>query len=72
MKKQIQFVSVEESALESVAGGLADILNGSLNGNTINVLSGDHIALSVGDVASGILNIANQVSSACCPPKCWF
>ncbi|MFT3923945.1 MAG: hypothetical protein QM778_15535 [Myxococcales bacterium] len=66
MKNAIQFVSVEESALESVAGGLADIGNGSVNHNNINVASFLSANTSVGDVGSYILNILNDVSS-CCP-----
>ncbi|MFT3927635.1 MAG: hypothetical protein QM778_34210 [Myxococcales bacterium] len=66
MKKQIQFVSVEEAALESVAGGLLDILNGSLNCNTINVLSGITLNTKVGDVASDILNIGNEYCQKWC------
>jgi hypothetical protein len=60
MKKQIEFVSVEETALESVAGGFLDILNHSLNHNTINVLSGIAVNTEVGDVLSNILNIGNE------------
>jgi len=66
MKKQIQFVSVEEAALESVAGGLLDILNGSVNGNTINLLSGITLNAKVGDVASDILNIGNEYCQKWC------
>jgi len=66
MKKQIQFVSVDEKALESVAGGLLDILNGSLNCNTIYVLSGIELNTKVGDVASDILNIGNEYCAKWC------
>jgi hypothetical protein len=59
--KTEMFVSVDEKALETVAGGLLDIGNYSLNGNTINVLSYDAICVKVGDVLSKIGNIANQV-----------
>jgi hypothetical protein len=59
--KNEMFVSVDEKALESVAGGLLDLLNGSLNCNTINVLSGIDVGVKVGDVLSNILNIANEV-----------
>ncbi|MFT3923946.1 MAG: hypothetical protein QM778_15540 [Myxococcales bacterium] len=61
MTTQIQFVSVDEQALESVSGGLADVLNGSLNGNNINVLSNVTINTGLGDVASVLLNVLNQV-----------
>jgi hypothetical protein len=61
MTKQTQFVSVDEKALETVAGGLLDIGNYSLNYNTINVLSGICADVKVGDVLSNILNIANEV-----------
>ncbi|MFT3927637.1 MAG: hypothetical protein QM778_34220 [Myxococcales bacterium] len=61
MKKQEMFVSVEEMALESVAGGLLDIANGALNHNNINVLSGLSLNTCVGDVLSHILNIGNEV-----------
>jgi len=60
MKNQEMFVSVEEKALETVAGGLLDILNGSLNCNTINVLSGITANVEVGDVLSHLLNIGNE------------
>jgi len=62
MKNAIEFVSVEESELESVSGGLLDVLNGALSNNNINVLSGVSVNLGVGDVASHILNILNQVA----------
>jgi hypothetical protein len=65
MKNATQFVSVEESALESVAGGLLDIGNFSGNGNTVNVLSGIDLGVSVGDVGSNILNILNHVHGCC-------
>ncbi len=61
MKTQEMFVSVDEKALETVAGGLADLLNYSLNGNTIKLLSDWNIQACVGDVLSNILNIANEV-----------
>ena len=61
MKNAIEFVSVDESALETVSGGLLDIGNYSLNGNTINILSGLSVNLDVGDVASNILNALNHV-----------
>jgi hypothetical protein len=61
MTKQIQFVSVDEMALETVSGGLLDIANYALNGNTINVASGINVGVKVGDVLSNILNIANEV-----------
>jgi hypothetical protein len=62
MKNAIQFVSVEESALESVAGGLLDIGNGSLNANpVINVASFITANTMVGDVASFIGNVLNDV-----------
>jgi uncharacterized transporter YbjL len=59
--KNEMFVSVDEKALETVAGGLADILNHSLNCNVINVASGINVGVVVGDVLSNILNIANEV-----------
>jgi len=58
--KNEMFVSVDEKALETVAGGLLDILNGSLNCNNINVLSGICLNTEVGDVLSHILNIGNE------------
>jgi hypothetical protein len=61
MQKQIQFVSVDEQALETVAGGLLDVANYAVNFNTINVLSGICADVSVGDVLSKILNIGNEV-----------
>ncbi|MFT3923944.1 MAG: hypothetical protein QM778_15530 [Myxococcales bacterium] len=61
MKNAIQFVSVEESALESVAGGLADIGNGSVNCNNINVASFIAANTHVGDVLSYIGNVLNEV-----------
>ena len=61
MKNAIEFVSVEEMALETVAGGLADIANGSVNCNDINVASFLTANTAVGDVASFILNVLNQV-----------
>jgi hypothetical protein len=79
MKNQNLFVSVDEKALETVSGGLADIGNGSLNGNRINVLSGLSVNVSTGDIGSQILNIANALSCggccasdpcAPCPPVC--
>jgi hypothetical protein len=72
MKNEIAFVSVDELALETVSGGLLDLANHSLNGNTINVLSNVKVDLSVGDVLSNILNIANQVGCAlhCGPQGC--
>ena len=66
MKKQIQFVSVDEKALESVSGGLLDILNGSVNHNNINVLSGICVNTKVGDVLSDILNIGNEYCAKWC------
>ncbi len=65
MKKQIQFVSVDEQALETVSGGLLDIGNGSLNGNTIKFLSDIAVNVKVGDIASNILNVLNEVSGGC-------
>ena len=65
MKNAIEFVSVDEQALESVAGGLADIGNGSVNGNHINVLSFITANTSVGNVGSYILNVLNQVGGCC-------
>jgi hypothetical protein len=61
MKTQEMFVSVDEKALETVSGGLLDILNGALNGNTINLLSGINLQACVGDVLSNIGNIANEL-----------
>jgi len=61
MKNAIEFVSVEESALESVAGGLLDLANGSVNSNCINVASFLTANAAVGDVLSYIGNILNQV-----------
>jgi hypothetical protein len=61
MKNQSMFVSVSEENLDVVAGGLLDILNKSLNFNTINVASGIGLGVEVGDVLSNILNIANEV-----------
>jgi|GEM_PF-1614848 len=68
MKNAIEFVSVEESALESVAGGLLDLANGSVNGNAISL--GSNIAASavVGDVGSFLLNVLNQVTCMCGQP----
>jgi hypothetical protein len=70
MKKQIQFVSVDEKALETVSGGLLDIGNHSLNGNTINLLSGIAVGVKTGDIASGILNILNEVEGGHKPFWC--
>jgi hypothetical protein len=64
MKQQSVFVSVDEKALETVSGGLLDILNNSLNCNTINVASGINVGVKVGDVLSNILNIANEVEGS--------
>jgi len=64
--KNEMFVSVDEKALETVAGGLLDIANGSLNGNTINVLSGICVNTEVGDVLSHILNIGNEYCAKWC------
>jgi hypothetical protein len=61
MKNATDFVSVEEMALETVAGGLLDVANYAVNGNCINVLSGISLHAVVGDVASKILNIANEI-----------
>jgi hypothetical protein len=61
MKNEIQFVSVDEKALETVAGGLLDIANGSLNNNCITLLSHIGLDVVVGDVASRILNVLNEV-----------
>lgn len=61
MKNAIQFVSVEEMALETVAGGLANIANGSVNHNEINVASFIEATTVVGDVGSYILNVLNEV-----------
>jgi len=61
MTKQIQFVSVDEKALETVAGGLLDIGNGSANYNNIAALSNIQVGVLVGDVASFIGNVLNQV-----------
>ena len=63
MKNQEMFVSVDEKALETVSGGLLDILNGALNGNTINLLSGIELNTAIGDVLSNIANIGNEL---CC------
>jgi hypothetical protein len=71
MKNQIAFVSVDEQALETVSGGLLNLGNGSLNGNTINVLSGLSINVGLGDIASNILNIANAIGGCGgCGPAC--
>jgi len=59
--KNEMFVSVDEKALESVAGGLLDILNGAVNGNCINVASFIKANTEIGDVLSHILNIGNEV-----------
>jgi hypothetical protein len=61
MKNATQFVSVEESALESVAGGLLDVANFSANHNCVNVASGIVAAVAVGDVLSYIGNIGNEI-----------
>jgi hypothetical protein len=61
MKNATAFVSVDEMALETVAGGLLDIANHAVNGNTINVLSGICADVKVGDVLSNILNVANEI-----------
>lgn len=58
------FVSVDEKALETVSGGLLDVLNYALNGNTISVGSNLQLGLVVGDVLSNIGNIANEVTGA--------
>lgn len=55
------FASVDEKALETVSGGLLDIANGSVNGNTIKLLSDICADLSFGDILSNILNIGNEV-----------
>jgi hypothetical protein len=62
MKTQEMFVSVDEKALETVSGGLLDLLNKSLNGNTINILSGINLEACIGDVLSTIGNLANEVA----------
>ncbi len=62
MTKADLFVSVDEQALETVSGGLLDILNGSLNGNNIKVLSDLSFNVKTGDIASNILNLLNEVS----------
>ncbi len=62
MKTQEMFVSVDEKALETVSGGLLDILNGSLNYNTISILSDISLSATVGDILSNIGNIANELS----------
>jgi hypothetical protein len=61
MKNQIKFVSVDEKALETVAGGLADVANYAVNCNDISVLSDIGAFVATGDVASYILNVLNEV-----------
>jgi hypothetical protein len=61
MRNAIEFVSVEESALETVAGGLLDVGNFSALHNCINVASGISAHTCVGDVLSVIGNVLNEV-----------
>jgi len=61
MKNQDMFASVDEKALETVSGGLLDLLNGALNGNTINLLSGLQLNAALGDLLSNIGNIGNEL-----------
>ncbi len=64
MTKADLFVSVDEQALEVVAGGLLDLANGSVNGNAIKLLSDINVGVQVGNVASYLLNALNEVSCA--------
>jgi hypothetical protein len=63
---QIKFVSVEESALETVSGGLLNIGNGSLNNNQISLLSDLSVNVATGDILSNILNVLNHVHGCEC------